>query len=120
MNQEVRIKNDTCLPDSCMGVGFVVMWLFEKRGEEENQERVRGLFLIRKRITRKTKPGEGEEFSLIRKRIMQETKPREGGRRRGQTLKRKCMMSPSWTMYSFPSTLILPAVLTAESLPRVT
>ena len=33
------------------------------------------------------------------------------------TLKRKCMMSPSCTTYSLPSTPILPASLTAASEP---
>lgn len=34
-----------------------------------------------------------------------------------QTLKRKCMISPSCTRYSFPSTLIFPASFTALSDP---
>ena len=35
-----------------------------------------------------------------------------------QTLKRKCITSPSWTIYSLPSTLILPACFTICSLPK--
>ncbi len=35
-----------------------------------------------------------------------------------QTLNLKCITSPSWTVYSFPSTLILPASLTFCSLPK--
>lgn len=37
-----------------------------------------------------------------------------------QTLKRKCMMSPSCTTYSFPSTPIFPASFTAASDPSDT
>ena len=37
-----------------------------------------------------------------------------------QTLKRKCIMSPSLTTYSLPSTAILPASRTGVSPPRVT
>ena len=38
-----------------------------------------------------------------------------GALRINYTLNRKCMMSPSWTVYSLPSVESFPAALTAAS-----
>ena len=65
-------------------------------------------------------PSYQSAYEVIEHKAMEQTRVLHHFFRRAYTLNLKCIRSPSFTTYSFPSTAIFPASLTAASEPYFT